>query len=402
MAPPARSGATTGKIWLPGFLHQRQTVGRPAHVPVGVQALGIDVEIAAASVAPGHDGARGAVGRDRRIDLVVHRRADRDPIAGPGHFAPGLDPLGIEVLAAVARILPGDDDATGGVGNDHRLHLVTGGAADGGAVARAPDDESVALHMHGVKVKVEVERVADWIFVPHHDGAADDVGGHGREAHIAERRVQDRAVGAPLGNAAERDALGHQADAAVAQVAPDSDGAAGTVGDQRAVGKVAVGHGQAHAASGPEDAAVVADALCVESGVGFAPVQPDDDGPADVVTEDGGVGQAAEEIAEGDPVGPPQGGAVCGQALRIHLLREGAIVTPGDHRAAGGDGGHHRALLGARRGADRDVDGGVGRPGGTRERGNQQGEPQPARQGGTRYSSFRHAGLRSNGVRGST
>ena len=120
---------------------ERKPVGRPEGVqrPRCQHVLRVEVEAAAAIVAPPDDGAPRAVGDDDRVRLVMRGQAEGPSVDRPSgiHRPRGQDVLGVVVGAHGRDLLPRDDCTTGAVGG-HVGGLLAARVGRDGRSARQP------------------------------------------------------------------------------------------------------------------------------------------------------------------------------------------------------------------------------------------------------------------------
>ena len=296
---------------------------------------------------PGDDGSSGAVGDQARPVLIPQGRAHRHP----GLRVPRLgarravDPLGVDVVLAVARVLPREDRAAAAVGGDDRHELVQGRRAHGRG-SGPPLERSVGVHPLGVDVEVEVTQL-----LPHHHRAPgavrDDRGDH----LVAHRAGERDAVGRPDPRPGPVHALRVNVEQEIAIVVPGDDRPARPIARRHRVALVLERRADRHAVLRPLDLPARIHSLAVDVDervtAQVAIVGPGDDRPAGAICGDRGSYLLVRAAAHGDPVGRPLRPAVRVEALGVDVGSggAGAVVLPRHDRPAGPVGGDHRELL---------------------------------------------------------
>ncbi len=163
-------------------------VGSPLNGACRVYTLGINVidASAAARVLPGDDSSTIAIGADLVIELAAGGGADCRPIVSPLRDTTRAYPLGIDVLAGAARVIPGDDGSTSAIRADFGKALAAAGSADCRPVV-SPLRDTSRVYLLGINV------IAAALVLPGDDSSTSAVGTHyriflitagGRDWHI--------------------------------------------------------------------------------------------------------------------------------------------------------------------------------------------------------------------------
>jgi len=82
------------------------SVGGPQDISPGVNSLRVDIilRVAKSKIFPCNNSPSEPVRHQLRLILIACRIADDDPIGGPLRISPGIDTLGINVIAAAAAV----------------------------------------------------------------------------------------------------------------------------------------------------------------------------------------------------------------------------------------------------------------------------------------------------------
>src|SRR5262249_48311049 len=107
----------------------------PLQCPPSTQALGVDVDVAAAGVFPHYDRTVGAVRRDGGKGLIGGCSTDCHSIGLPLRRPCGAHALGVnDVVCAAPEVLPRNDRAPRAVGCDRDGGAIAGGDAERSSV----------------------------------------------------------------------------------------------------------------------------------------------------------------------------------------------------------------------------------------------------------------------------
>jgi len=136
--------------------HHGCAVGGPDRAAGPVESLRVDVRAVGhevAQVLPHQDGAPGAVGNDLQRLLIPRRGADRNTVGRPEAVAVGVQPLRVDILVAVPVVEPGDVYTTRAVLGDDRVSLFGVVIADGDTV-QCPERMAQTVIPHRVDIGV--------------------------------------------------------------------------------------------------------------------------------------------------------------------------------------------------------------------------------------------------------